>query len=99
MTRLGIARLHVNGSLDTGFNPGMNGPINCFAKQSDGRMPVGGDFTTINSISRNGIARLNVNGSVDSSFTSATAAGSEIHSIAVQPDDQVTQRFYRVAQE
>src|SRR4029434_8943900 len=68
--RNGIARLNANGSLDNTFDPGggSNGGVKALALQSNGKVVIGGDFTTVNGTSRNHIARLNTDGSLDSSF-------------------------------
>ena len=42
------------------------------AVQPDGKVLIGGDFTTVNGTNRNGIARLNADGSLDSSFNPGT---------------------------
>ena len=42
-----IARLNTNGSLDNSFDPGANGIVQALAVQSDGRILVGGQFTTL----------------------------------------------------
>ena len=81
VTRSGIARLLPNGVLDTGFNPGTgtNGPVAGIGTQRDGRILVGGLFTTFNAFKRIGIARLNPNGSLSADFdpgTGASATGS-----------------------
>jgi hypothetical protein len=46
--RNGIARLHVDGTIDLSFNPGsgVNGSVNAVALQGDGKVLVGGQFTT-----------------------------------------------------
>jgi hypothetical protein len=46
--------------------------------QSDGRIIVGGKFTSVNGIGRNNIARLNVNGTLDESFNPGTGIDSSI---------------------
>src|SRR6185436_5746463 len=54
-----IARLNLDGSLDTSFDPGTNGPngtIWSMALQPDGRVVIAGEFTQINGLSRNHIA-------------------------------------------
>ncbi len=78
--RKGIALLNFNGSLDTSFDPGVgsNSSIYNFAVQDDGRIVVGGSFTTFDSTSRKGIARLNSNGSLDASFNPGTGATSDV---------------------
>ncbi len=94
-----IARLNDNGNLDLSFDPraGANGivwsvALNRTAGQPDGKVLIGGDFTTINGTLRNRMARLNADGSLDLSFTNFvnnTSANNTIRSIAVQPDGKV----------
>ena len=45
------------------------------ALQPDGKVLIGGGFTTVNGTNRSGIARLNANGSLDSSFNPGTGVG------------------------
>ncbi len=63
LTCSGIARLNPDGTLDTGFNPsaGAGGFPNVYslAMQEDGRILVGGAFTTLGGQPRHSIARLN----------------------------------------
>ena len=86
-----IARLNPDGSLDTTFDPGTgaNSWVYALAVQSDGKILVGGEFTSINGVSRNYIARLNSDGSVDTGFNGGTGANSYIYALAVQPDGKV----------
>ena len=42
-----IGRLNHDGSLDAGFNPGANGDVYVLVVQPDGKILVGGDFTTL----------------------------------------------------
>ncbi|MEK8020044.1 MAG: PQQ-binding-like beta-propeller repeat protein, partial [Candidatus Parabeggiatoa sp.] len=69
-----IARLNADGSLDTGFDPGTGADEKVYSLvvQSDGKVVIGGSFTSFNDISRNGIARLNTNGSLDTTFDPGT---------------------------
>jgi uncharacterized delta-60 repeat protein len=62
-----IARLNSDGSLDTSFNigSGFNGQVNSTPIQADGKIIVGGNFTSFNGVSRNRIARLNNDGTLD----------------------------------
>ncbi|WP_040401415.1 HYR domain-containing protein, partial [Cecembia lonarensis] len=55
-----IARLNGDGSLDTDFNPGTgaNSQILTTAIQSDGKLIIGGDFTSYDGVSRVRINRL-----------------------------------------
>src|SRR5208283_1778314 len=70
VSRGNIARLNANGSLDTTFNPGAgaNGTVWSVLTQPDGRVLIGGDFTSYNGTSRNHVARLNTDGSLDATF-------------------------------
>jgi uncharacterized delta-60 repeat protein len=84
-----IARLNSDGSLDSGFNPGLgaNGTVYALVVQGDGKIIIGGDFTAVNGNTNfNHIARLNVNGSVDSTFNPGSGASDSVRAIAVQPD-------------
>jgi uncharacterized delta-60 repeat protein len=93
-----IARLNADGSLDSSFNPGSgvggtaNPQVNTIALQSDGKIIIGGYFTSYNGTSRNGIARLNADGSLDSSFNLSGVAGTtspQVYSVAVQADGKI----------
>jgi len=55
-----LARLNPDGTLDAGFrtNNGPDGAISCIAIQPDGRIIIGGVFSTYNGISRKGITRV-----------------------------------------
>ncbi len=89
--RSNIARLNANGSLDTSFNPGsgMNYAVWALAVQADGKIVVGGDFTTVNGAGRLNIARLNADGSLDSGFNPGSGANNYIYSLALQPDGKI----------
>lgn len=79
-------------TLDTSFNSGLgsNGDIESIALQPDGKILIGGYFTSYNNIPRNKIARLNSDGSLDTSFSSgAISNGIYIHTIAVQSDGKI----------
>ncbi len=89
--RNGIARLNANGSLDSTFaqGGGANGGVRSIALQPDGKVLMGGDFTTVNGTNRNHIARLNANGSLDLGFNPGTGADEVVRSIALQSDGNV----------
>ena len=67
-----IARFNADGTLDTGFNPGTGGTgtlnVWSLAVQSDGKILVGGEFTTLSGSPRSAIGRLNADGSIDTTF-------------------------------
>jgi uncharacterized delta-60 repeat protein len=92
-SRGNVARLNSDGSLDTGFlatGAGANGAVRSVAVQSDGKVLIGGYFTTYNGASRGNVARLNSDGSLDTGFL-ATGAGADsyVYSFAVQSDGKV----------
>src|SRR5207248_4876919 len=68
VTRNRIARLNPDGTLDTNFNPNANLDVNTIAVQADGKILVGGFFTSMGGQTWNHIARLNANGTLDTSF-------------------------------
>ncbi|TDW46096.1 putative delta-60 repeat protein [Flavobacterium sp. 270] len=73
-----IARLNSDGSIDLSFNigTGCNDNVNAIAVQSDGKIILGGSFTTFNEITANRIIRLNEDGTRDLTFLSGTAINS-----------------------
>ncbi len=91
--RNNIARLNVDGSLDTTFNPG-SGPdnrVHSIARQPDGKVLIGGYFNNFNGQVRHHIARLNTNGSLDTTFNpgEVTNEWAIVYSIIVQPDGRL----------
>lgn len=78
--RSGIARLSPAGLVDANFNPSLSGgfsTINALALQPDGRILIGGSFTSINSTGMTNIARLNADGTIDTSFRPVAVGGSQ----------------------
>lgn len=86
-----IARLNADGTLDTTFQPGTgaNSDINTIAIQSDGKIIIGGGFSTYNEVDINRIARLNANGTLDTSFHVGTGTNANIYSTAIQSDGKI----------
>jgi uncharacterized repeat protein (TIGR01451 family)/uncharacterized delta-60 repeat protein len=93
-----IARLDLDGSLDSTFNPGAgaDGPIYALAQTFAGtnqmrKILVAGAFGSFNNAPANGIVQLNDNGSVDQAFTSGGVNGTNgtIYAIAVQADQKI----------
>jgi uncharacterized delta-60 repeat protein len=93
----GIARFNADGSEDTGFLANAGAGIDSFvseiAAQSDGKLIMGGGFTTYagDSATPNGILRLNADGSEDLTFRTNANSGfnGPVHALAVQSDDQI----------
>src|SRR6266480_4891015 len=59
------------------------------ALQSDGKVIIGGSFSSINSIARYGVARLRVDGSLDVNFRPSTFLGTTVNALAVQSDGKI----------
>lgn len=91
--RTGQAGL-VDGSLDPSFAPVFEGSsssappyVRSLARQSDGKILVGGFFAKVNSTNRANLARLNPDGTLDTSF--APNPGGAVHCIALQADGKI----------
>jgi uncharacterized delta-60 repeat protein len=87
-----IARLNADGALDNTFNTGtgFSSTVNSFDVQPDGKILVGGGFTSFNGTSTvNRIARLNADGTLDNTFTTGTGFNSAVNSVDVQPDGKI----------
>ena len=70
-TRNGIFRLNTDGTFDSTFSSGTGFSavaVNRIVVLSDGRMVVGGNFTSYNGTARQRICILNSNGTLDTSF-------------------------------
>jgi len=91
MPRNRIARLNADGSVDNAFNPGtgVDGSAMALALQPDGKVLVGGWFSSINGVPRNNIARLNTDGSLDLSFDPGAGPISDVLCLVPQPDGKV----------
>ena len=55
--------------------------------QADGKILIGGSFSTVLGVTRNNIARLNTDGTLDTAFN--PNANDAVHSIAVQADGKI----------
>jgi uncharacterized delta-60 repeat protein len=70
-----------------GFDPNANGTVYVVLVQPDGKILIGGGFTSVLGTARNNIARLNPNGTLDTGFN--PNADNTVYSIAIQPDGKV----------
>jgi uncharacterized delta-60 repeat protein len=69
--RTNLARLNLDGTVDTNFNRvilGGDATVYAVALQADGKILLGGQFTSVNGNPRTNLARLNTDGSLDSTF-------------------------------
>ncbi len=83
-----IARINADGSIDNSFSAGggANQSVLTIVVQSDGKIVIGGDFTSYNGTSRNRIARLNSDGTLDGGFDPGTGANSSVKTLTFQVD-------------
>src|ERR1700686_701044 len=63
-----IARLNPDGTLDSAFNPNANDDVYSIAVQADGKILVGGNFSSIGGQMRSRIARLDATTGLADSF-------------------------------
>ena len=95
VTRNGIIRLNTGGTIDNTFNigAGFTGGVTTLALQPDGKILVGGAFTSYSGVTRNRIVRLNSDGTIDNTFTigSGFSGGftGGVTTLALQPDGKI----------
>lgn len=71
--RAALARVHLDGALDTGFNASIESVdappfVDSLVLREDGRLVIGGGFHRIEGRPRQGLARLYADGQLDASF-------------------------------
>jgi len=86
-----IIRLNSDGSIDNTFNigTGFNNGVYFVSALSDGKIMVGGNFTSYNGTSVNRIVRLNSDGSIDNTFNIGTGFDNQVLSIYVQTNSKI----------
>ncbi len=86
-----VARLNTDGTLDTSFaiGAGANNTVSSLIIQSDGKIIIGGNFTTFAGVSSTRITRLNANGSRDASFTSGAGANASVETLALEANGKI----------
>src|SRR5207253_10841109 len=82
----GSAAVRGQSALD-GFDPNANDTVRVVVVQPDGKILIGGDFTTVLGVTRNHIARLNPDGTLDTAFN--PNANDDVYTIAVQADGKI----------
>ncbi len=94
----GLVRLNADGSVDPGFNAGGAGitgnsygrDVHGVVVQGDGRIVLGGHFSTYDGQSAQSVARLNANGTPDASFNVGSGVSDGgVFAVAVQGDGKV----------
>lgn len=82
------------GDVESIFDPNVNGDflsVRSTAMQPDGKILIGGTFSTVGGVTRNRIARLNADGTLDPNFNPNAGAdhSSIVESMAVQADGKI----------
>lgn len=86
-----IIRLNNNGTKDTSFNigSGFDNSVQTIQLQTDGKIVVGGSFTSFNGLQQNYLIRLNSDGTKDTNFISDNAFDGKVNSILVKADSKI----------
>ncbi|HEY0551809.1 MAG TPA: hypothetical protein VGF13_19550 [Verrucomicrobiae bacterium] len=83
---LSVVSLHGQPVLDS-FDANVNGTVRAIAVQPDGKIIIGGDFTSVGGSNYASLARLHRDGTVDASFTNR--AVTNVLSLALQADGKI----------
>ena len=88
--RNGIARLNADGTLDESFDPGLGvtGEIECLFIQPDGKIIIGGNFSSYDGITVHHLTRLNEDGNLDETFDHPEIDW-KVNAVAVQDDGKI----------
>jgi uncharacterized delta-60 repeat protein len=86
-----IVRLNTNGTLDSTFDvgTGANDTVNAVVIRPNGKILIGGRFTSFNGTAREYVVQLDENGTADSTFTGPNfgdTSGWRVQSLALLPD-------------
>jgi uncharacterized delta-60 repeat protein len=86
-----IVRVNRDVSIDETFNigTGFDNSVYDVELQSNGKILVGGFFSSYSGVSSGKIVRLNVNGSIDNTFTAGTGFNNTVWVIKVQTDGKI----------
>jgi uncharacterized delta-60 repeat protein len=92
--RNNLAWLSSDGALEPTFNglPGAIGyapTVHALATQSDGKILVGGFFSSLDGMPRHNVVRLNPDASLDSSFGQGLVVDGSVRAFAIQPDGKI----------
>lgn len=87
-----IARFLPDGSIDPSFNlnmVGANGTIWDILIRADGKILIGGTFSSFNGVARKKVALLNTDGTLDNSFETDFNQGTDVNAIEQLNDGKV----------
>jgi uncharacterized delta-60 repeat protein len=86
-----LIRTDLSGSIDTTFNMG-TGPsstVNCMVTQSDGKLLLGGSFSSYSGSTVGNMVRVNTNGTRDTTFNTGVGFGAAVNDMRVQSDGKI----------
>jgi uncharacterized delta-60 repeat protein len=85
---VGMVRLMPDGRIDRDFRKrtSANGPVNAAVIQADGRIVLGGEFTTYDGYPSRGLVRIHDDGTIDTTFNVGRGAGGHIMALVQQLD-------------
>lgn len=95
LTQSSLVRLNTNGTKDTTFSigTGFDGMVMSLAIQPNGKIIVGGYFSSYNGVAQNSLIRLNADGTKDTTFNVGTgftpAASVGVRAISIQNDGKI----------
>jgi uncharacterized delta-60 repeat protein len=89
--RNNIVRINTDGSLDTTFTSGFGTALDVYAvaTQVDGKIILGGSFSSYGGQTRNNVVRIQTDGTLDTSFVSSQEFNKVVLALAIQPDSKI----------
>ena len=89
--RVHVVRLNAAGQRepDWGTRTRLSAEVRTLAIQPDGKIIVGGSFTSVSGKSQHRLMRLNGNGAPDDSFNIGAGASAIVWDVAIQPDGRI----------
>jgi uncharacterized delta-60 repeat protein len=86
-----VVRINLDGTIDPDFHisGGFNGTVSTIIQQSDGKLVIGGSFTSYSGSTANRIVRINPSGSIDTTFNTGTGFSSGVNTIIQQSDGKL----------
>lgn len=86
-SRLRLARLNADDTLDPHFDPGASDAVHTLAVRPDGRILIGGTFTNLAGQAAEFIGQIHEDGTFDDTFH--CVANGAVHALVLQPDGKV----------
>ena len=83
-----MANVNVRGQMADAFEPTVDNAVSAIQQQPDGKIIIGGSFTSVGGQMRNRLARLNADGSLDTTFADANLS-QPVRDIALQSDGKI----------